>query len=114
VGLPGAGAFVAEALLSDLKGSYNLVERGQVGKVLDELRRPGDVVPDEAGRRAIERATGARYLVVGSITPVAGFTVQARLVEAPTGLIVQTARVSAPTAEKLAEVLPRLAQDLML
>jgi tetratricopeptide (TPR) repeat protein len=114
VGLPGAGAFVAEALLPEFKNSYNLVERGQLGKVVDELRRQGDGIDDEPTRRALERATGARYVVVGSITPIAGVTVEARLVEAPTGLIVQTARVSAPTAEKLVEFLPQLAQDLML
>ena len=49
-----------------------------------------------AGGREAARFAKARYLVVGSVTPLAGVTVQARLVEAGTGLIVQTARLSVP------------------
>ena len=106
VGLPAAGKAVAEELLGRFKGRYDLVERGQLAKLADELKlESGDLLEGGAGRRELGRLARVRYLVVGSVTPLAGITVQARLVEAGTGLIVQTARVSAPTPEAL---MPRL------
>src|SRR5262249_27158169 len=55
-----------------------------------------------------------RYLVLGSITPLAGITVNARLVDVRSGLVVQTAKVSAPTPEALLKELPRLGTLLLM
>src|SRR5262245_49204309 len=38
IGLPMAGAFVADELLPAFKGRYDLVERGQWGKIVEELK----------------------------------------------------------------------------
>ena len=60
------------------------------------------------------QAANVQFLVVGSITPVAGLTVQARLVNVKTGLIVQTAQIVAGNAEDLVQRLPQLAQQLLM
>src|SRR5262249_46882855 len=51
---------------------------------------------------------------VGSLSPLNGVTAQARLVEVRTGLIVQTARVSAPSIDALIPRLKVLGQMLMM
>ena len=53
------------------------------------------------GLREVGRLARVRYLVVGSISPLNGVTASARLVNVQTGVIEQTARVSAPTVEAL-------------
>src|SRR5262249_62364050 len=72
---------------------------------------PADLAQSAAGQRELPRLSRVRYLVVGSITPLAGVTVQARLVEVQSGLVVQTARLSAPSLEAL---LPTLKQVALL
>jgi tetratricopeptide (TPR) repeat protein len=115
LGVPGIGRSVAEELLSGFKPRFEVVERAQVARVLEELRLEGaDFVGLSGGRQEVARLAGVRYLVVGSLTPLAGVTAQARLVEVQTGLVVQTARVSAPTVEALMAQLPMLAQMLMM
>ncbi len=115
LGVPGIGRTVAEELLSGFKARFDLVERGQVARVLDELRLGApDLIDQAQGRQEVGRIAGVRYLVVGSLTPLAGVTAQARLVEVRSGLIVQTARVSAPTVEVLLSRLPLLAQMLLM
>jgi tetratricopeptide (TPR) repeat protein len=105
-GVPAAGVTVAEAVLPHFRPRYDLVERGMLSKVADELKlEQSDLFEASAGRRELGRLARVRYLVVGSLSPLGGVTAQARLVELNTGVIVQTARVSAPTIEKL---MPRL------
>jgi tetratricopeptide (TPR) repeat protein len=115
LGVPGIGRSVAEELLPGFKSRFDVVERAQVARVLDELKLEGnDLLSVSGGRQEVGRLAGVRYLVVGSLTPLCGVTVQARLVEVRTGLIVQTARVSAPSVEALMPRLPLLAQMLMM
>ena len=76
------------------------MERNQLGKVLDELRLEAGAVTDSPEcRDALSRLAKVRYLVVGSITPQEGVTIHARLIDVGSGLVVQTARLSAPTLE---------------
>lgn len=115
VGVPLAGRTVAEELLPGFKSRFDLVEREQIGRVLDELKLEASTVGDDpVGRGEVARLARLRYLVVGSITPLNGVTVQARVVDVRTGLIAQTARLSAPTVEALLPRLPLLAQLLMM
>lgn len=115
LGVPLAGRTVAEALLPGFKPRYDLVEREQIGRVLDELRLEYASLGDDPGAgQEVARLAKLRYLVVGSLTPLNGVTVQARLVEVRTGLVVQTARASAPTLEALLPQLPELARVLMM
>lgn len=115
VGLPAAGQTVAEELLPHLKRRFDLVERGQLSRVADELKlQSNDLFENTAGLRELGRLAKVRYLVVGSVTPLSGVTAQARLVEVATGLIVQTGRVSAPTIDELVRKLPQLGAMLQM
>src|SRR5207244_2535665 len=100
LGLPLVGRTVAEELLPHFKGRFDLVERGQVDRILDELKlEANDLVGAPEGQREVGRLARIRYLVVGSITSLNGVTVNARLVNVQTGVVEQTARISAPTLE---------------
>src|SRR5439155_4339017 len=113
--LPQFGRTVAEELLPAFKSRFDLVERDQLRRVFDDLRLQGaDLIDQEAGRRELARLAGARYLVVGSVTPLGGVSVHARLLDLRTGLVVQTGKVTAPTAEALVPLLPQLAALLQM
>src|SRR5205085_6770870 len=56
VGRPAFGRTVAEELLPAFKARYDLAERGQVGRVLDELRlTAGELGESDDGRRELGR-----------------------------------------------------------
>src|SRR5262249_6397446 len=82
---------------------------------VEELKLEVSALTDDAdGRREVGRLAKLRYLVVGSITPLNGITVHARLVDVQTGLIVQTARIAAPSSDELLPLLPQLANLLQM
>jgi tetratricopeptide (TPR) repeat protein len=115
VGIPGAGRTVAEGLLPHFKPRFDLVEREQVGKIIDELKLEATTLAaNDSGCRQIGQLAKARFLVVGSVTRLSGITVQARMVDVRTGLVVQTAQVVAATPDDLLPLLPRLANLLMM
>jgi tetratricopeptide (TPR) repeat protein len=115
VGAALAGKTLAEDLLPAFKSRFDLVERDQLCKVLDELKlEAGTAADSPEGRDAVVRLAKVRYLVVGSLTPQQGVTVHARLVDVRSGLVVQTARLSAPSLDALTAKLPQLAQVLTM
>ena len=115
VGIPVAGRTVAEELLPAFKARFDLVERSQLGKVIEELRLEAvDLAADEAGRREVGRLANIRYLVLGSVTALNGITLNARLVDVRSGLVVQTARLVVPTPEQVVPQLCQLANMLMM
>lgn len=115
VGIPAAGRVVAEELLPGFKPRFDLVERSQLAQVLGELKLEAtDLVANEPGRREAGRLARVRYLVLGSVTAANGITVNARLVDVPSGLIVQTAQIVARTLEEMRGLLPQLANLLMM
>lgn len=115
IGLPQAGEFVADELLPQFKTRFQLVERSQLDKAAEELNVQSEaLINDPEGGRQLSRAVKARYLVVGSLTAINGITVQARLIDVDTGLIVQTAKIVAQTPEELTQRLPRLAEELQM
>src|SRR5262249_58911193 len=82
IGIPFAGRTLAEEMLPAFKSRFDLVERSQIGKVLDELRlEAGALADNEQARQEVGRLARLRYLVVASVTPVCGITVHARLIE---------------------------------
>ena len=100
VGAPLFGRTVAEELLPAFKTRFDVVERGQVAKVFEDLKLQGaDLIDHDAGRRELARLARVRYLVVGSVTRLGGVTAHARLLDLQTGLVVQTGKVAAPTPE---------------
>jgi tetratricopeptide (TPR) repeat protein len=115
LGVPSAGRTVADELLPAFKARFDLVERGQLGKVVDELRvEASELSANAATRQEVGRLARVRYLVVGSVTVADGIIVNARLVDVRSGLIVQTARLAAPTPSDLIAQLPQLANLLMM
>jgi tetratricopeptide (TPR) repeat protein len=115
IGLSGIGRTLAEEILPQFKRRFDLVERGELGKVMEELRlEGGELFENEGGRRELGRLAKLRYLVLGSVTPLGGITLSARLVDVRTGLVVQTAKVVAPAPEALLPLLPQLANVLMM
>jgi tetratricopeptide (TPR) repeat protein len=115
VGIPGAGRTLAEELLPAFKPRFDLVERSQLCNFLNELKLDGSELADnESGRREVGRLARVRYLVLGSVTQLCGLTVNARLVDVPTGLVVQTAKIVTATPEELLQRLPQLATLLSM
>jgi tetratricopeptide (TPR) repeat protein len=115
LGVPMAGRAVAEELLPYFKVKYDPVERSQIGKVIDELRlEAGDLIDSPESRQQFAQLSRVRYMVVGSITPMSGILVNARLVDVRTGLVVQTARFVAAAPEELMGRLRQLATILMM
>jgi tetratricopeptide (TPR) repeat protein len=115
VGIPLAGRTVAEELLPAFRSRFDIVERSQLDKVAVELKlQTTDLAENSASQREVGRLAQLRFLVLGSVTPLSGITVSARLVDVRSGLVVQTAKVVAPTAEELLPLLPQLANVLQM
>ena len=114
VGLADAGRAIAEELLPYLKPRFDLVERSQLAKVVGELKLEGRLSDDFGGQRELAKLAKVRYLVVGSIRPGGGITILARLVEARTGLVAQTGKITAPTVDEALRQLPDLARQLLM
>ncbi len=109
---PAAGRAVAEELMPFLKARFDVVERGQLNRVLGELQL--DFGNISAGQSELGQVAKVRYLVLGSVLPLNGVTINARLVEVSSGLVVQTARLSGASVEALLPRLPLLGQMLMM
>ena len=115
IGIPFAGRVLAEELLPYFKPRFDLVERTQLRSVLDELRLEGSEVADrDEARQEVGRLAKVRYLVVGSVTPFSGLSVNARLIEVKTGLVVQTAKFIANDPKDLMRRMQSVAAVLMM
>src|SRR5262249_10851378 len=113
--LPLACRTVAEELLPYFKVKYDLVERGQMGRVIDELKlETSDLIDNDEARQQLGQLAKVRYMVVGSITPLNGIMVHARLVDVRSGLVVQTARLVAASPEEMLTKLRQVAAVLMM
>ena len=115
VGIPLAGRAIADDLLPHFKSRFDLVERGQIANLVAELKlNPNEIQFNEQGRSEIGRLAKARYMVVGSVSNLYGLTVNARLVDVQTGLIVQTGKIVAGTPRELVAKMKGLASILMM
>lgn len=115
VGIPLAGRALADDLLPHFKSRFDLVERGQIAAIVQELKlEANDVQFNEQNRSEIGRLAKARFLVVGSVSRLYGLTVNARLVDVQTGLVVQTAKIVAADPRELSAKLKTLAAILMM
>jgi tetratricopeptide (TPR) repeat protein len=113
VGTAHAGRTIAEELLPHLKPRFDLVERGQITKVVDELKLEAGIFHADS-QREVGKLAKLDYLVVGSVSDLGGLTVNARLVDVRSGLVVQTAKVAAPTMEALLPLLAEVGQQLLM
>jgi tetratricopeptide (TPR) repeat protein len=114
LGFGDAGRVVAEELLPYFKPRFDLVERAQIAKVVAELNVDATYQSDAAQQREVGNLAKVRYLVLGSVRRLGQVIVQARLVDANTGLIVQTGRISGDRIEDLVPRMPELARQLMM
>lgn len=115
IGVPRAGHVVAEELIGHFRPRFDVVERAQSNKLLDEMKLSnGDLYDDDADRSEFGRLAKARYVVLGSVSRLGGIHVNARLVDTQTGLVVQTARVVASNPDEMANRLPALAKMLQM
>jgi tetratricopeptide (TPR) repeat protein len=115
VGLAAAGRTIADELLPALKARFDVVERGQLQRLLGEMQlEAGDLAANASGQQELGRLAKVRYLILGSVFPLNGVTINARLVEVNSGLVVQTAKLSAPTVEAAVARLPQLGQMLLM
>ncbi len=115
VGVPLVGRTIAEEILPNFKERYDLVERSQLGVIMEDLKvDAAQLHSNEKGRSELCRLAKARYLVVGSVSRLGAIIVNARLVDDQTGLIVQTAKIVAATPEELLTKLPEIPRILMM
>ncbi len=96
---------ITEALSHRMTGlpGIVLVERGQIKRVIGEIKRviKGELSP-ETGAKA-GRLLGASYVVLGGVSTIGGtFQVTTRLVRSETGEIIGAGTVSIPRAEFVA------------
>ncbi len=80
IGVPGAGAVIADGLSPAFATRYEVVDRGQIAKLVEDLKiSPEALLVDPLARRKLGLAAKAQYIVVGSINPVDGLTAQAAI-----------------------------------
>ncbi len=116
IGLPNPGRVIAEELMPAFRGRFDVVDRQQLDKVIGELHlQAGDLWNSDEPRRELGKIAKIRYLVLGSVTPTfGGIAVHGRMVEAASGLVVQTAKLVVPSPAELTRQLPRLALMLQM
>jgi TolB-like protein len=101
IGVPRAGHAIAEELVGNFRPRFDVVERAQTNALLGELKLTNEALyEDESGRTEFGKLSRARYVVLGSVNRLAGISVNARLVDTQSGLIVQTARIVAAMPEE--------------
>ena len=113
VGADGAGRTIAEELLPQFKQRFDLVDSGRLSQAIADLKVDGPLA-DPTQQRAVADLAKARYLVLGSVRRLGPILVHARLVDARTGLVVQTGRISADRIEDIPAQLGDLARQLLM
>lgn len=99
------GLVVSDLVITDLARDHRLglVERGQIGKLMDELAlQQSGAVNDEQALQ-LGKVSGARALIIGSVADAGGeFIVSARAVDAETGKVLVASDMKVPKTELVA------------
>ena len=101
-GLPGMGEMLAVQIAARLGGSdhYQVVERQQLVKVMEELHLGSSDLADPHTRLKLGRIIGAHQMVFGAFQTVGSLVrLDLRRVDVASGRILQTATTSAPAAD---------------
>jgi hypothetical protein len=114
VGIPRAGSLIADQLLGSFKYRFNLLDRTSLNEMVARLKLTSPLTAVDPAVREVGRLTHTRYLVVGTVEPIAGLTLRAQMVDTQSGLIVQTARLVVQNAAELTRQLPQLAGELLV
>ncbi|MDP2343496.1 MAG: CsgG/HfaB family protein [Deltaproteobacteria bacterium] len=99
------GLVVSDLITTDLARDHRLglVERGQIGKLFDELALQQSGAVDDAQVLKLGKLSGARGMVIGRITDAGeDFMVSARAIDAETGSVLVATDVRLPKAELVA------------
>lgn len=117
VGIQDAGRVVAELLVSKFSlDRYELIERSQLARLLEEVDLSISLVRDnpEKAYENLKKLKSVRFLIIGSVVKLGDLTATARMVDVQTGVIRQTAEVSATDAQTLKDALKELANILQM
>jgi len=114
VGIAGAGALIADELQPAFLQQFDIQDRRELTEAIASLNLRSTLAASDIALREVGSLVRARYLVTGSIAPVAGLTIQAQMVDTRSGMIVHTARMVVQSADELIRQLPQLAADLLL
>lgn len=115
LGLPDAGRAVAELLLPRFQGKFELVERMQLARLVEERNlQMTDLVDPVAGPGNLVKIKRVQSLVLGSLLGFGGLHVTARIVQVNTGLTERAGRVTPPNLDQIDAYLEDLAAQLTM
>jgi len=87
------------------KGTYSVVERTRILRILEELRLGSSSLADEQTRLKLGKVVGAHLMVFGGYMVIGGqMRVDLRLVEVETGKVVKAVRKIATTPDLTARI----------
>ncbi|MDP2341790.1 MAG: CsgG/HfaB family protein [Deltaproteobacteria bacterium] len=99
------GLVVSDLVVTDLARDHRLglVERGQIGKLMDELALQQSGAVNDAQALKLGEMSGARGLVIGRVADAGeDFIISARAVDAETGAVLVATDLRLPKAELVA------------
>lgn len=115
IGLADAGKSVSELLLSRFEPTrFQLVERSHLADILNEQDLTISQLADNPTVLKNKKIKGVRYIVMGTVVKMGNLAVSARLVDAVTAEIVQTAQIEADDPVAMQNALAELAAMLQM
>jgi len=99
------GLVVSDLVVTDLARDHRLglVERSQIGKIMDELALQQSGAIDDKQALEVGKVTGARGLIIGRVSDAGEeFIVSARAVDGETGAVLVAEDMKVPKAELVA------------
>ncbi|MEW6358102.1 MAG: hypothetical protein AB1696_17345 [Planctomycetota bacterium] len=112
--VPDAGGALSELLLPRFQGRFDLIERSQLRRILEEQNLQMTDLLEPAASDRLAKIKRLDYIVVGSVMRFGGVHVTARLVQVNTGLIDRTGKVTAPDIQNVDSYLDDLAAQLTM
>ncbi|MFO0844953.1 MAG: hypothetical protein U0797_21595 [Gemmataceae bacterium] len=110
---PAASEVLADQFASYCRGSYEVIDRGEVCWYMGRLGLTmREVLTDEASRRCLAQALHARYFVFGSLLETASFDVETHLVDPETGTRSGTGKIHVKDHDELKLRLGELARQI--
>jgi tetratricopeptide (TPR) repeat protein len=110
---PAASEVLADQFASYCRGSYEVIDRGEVCWYMGRLGLTmREVLNDPASRRCLAQALNARYFVFGSLRETASFDVETHLVDPETGTRTGTGKIHVKDQDELKLRLGELARQI--
>lgn len=115
VGFDNAGNFVADYLIECFKDRFDVTERTQLKKVLDESDfQLSDLVKSEENQKKISKVLDVKYLVLGSIDNIGEISVSLRMVEVQTAKVFKSGSISFKELNEFKSKLAELTKKLFM